>query len=110
MGGYFWQEAVSSPDSLVGLEAHDFAVVTTLLSGLDVRDGPQGPGSRARNREKNRREKTNFRTLLSIGYWLLSIGYWLLAIVSCLLSLVYCLLSIVYCLLYIVYYLLSTGY
>jgi hypothetical protein len=45
MGGYFWQEAVSSPNSLVGLEAHVFAVVTALLSSLDVQDGSQRPGS-----------------------------------------------------------------
>jgi hypothetical protein len=39
MGGYFWQEAVSSPNSLVGLEgleAHVFAVVTAL--GMRNRD------------------------------------------------------------------------
>jgi hypothetical protein len=46
MGGYFWQEAVSSPNPLVGLEAHVFAVVTTLLPSLDVQDGgSQRPGS-----------------------------------------------------------------
>jgi hypothetical protein len=52
MGGYFWREAVSSPNSLVGLEAHVFAVVTTLLSSLDVQDGSQRPGSRVRNRDQ----------------------------------------------------------
>jgi hypothetical protein len=39
MGGYFRQEAVSSPNSLVGLEAHVFAAVTALLSSLDVQNG-----------------------------------------------------------------------
>jgi hypothetical protein len=46
MGGYFWQEVVSSPNSLVRLEAHDFAVVTALLLGLDVRGGSQRPVAR----------------------------------------------------------------
>jgi hypothetical protein len=46
------QEAVSSPNSLVGLEAHVFAVVTTPLPGLDVQDGSQRPGSRVRNRDQ----------------------------------------------------------
>jgi hypothetical protein len=55
MGGYFWQEAVSSLNSLVGLEAHDFAVVTALLPGLDARDGSQRPGSRARDRGQIRK-------------------------------------------------------
>jgi hypothetical protein len=49
MGGYFWQEAVSSPNSLVGLEAHAFAVVTTLLSSLDVQDGSQRIPHRVRD-------------------------------------------------------------
>jgi hypothetical protein len=52
MGGYFWREAVSSPNSLVGLVAHVVAVVTTLLSSLDVQDGSQRPGSRVRNRDQ----------------------------------------------------------
>ena len=30
MGGYFWREAVPSPNYLVGLEAHVFAVLTAL--------------------------------------------------------------------------------
>jgi hypothetical protein len=60
MGGYFWQEAVSSPSSLVGLGAHGFAVVTALLSSLGVQDGPQGPGSRARNRDHTRKLQNGF--------------------------------------------------
>jgi hypothetical protein len=52
MGGYFWEEAVSSPKSLVGLEAHCFAVVTALLPGLGVQDGSQRPGSGVRDRDQ----------------------------------------------------------
>jgi hypothetical protein len=44
MGGCFWQEAVSSPNSLVGLEANVVAVVTALLSSSDAQDGSQRPG------------------------------------------------------------------
>jgi hypothetical protein len=44
MGGCFWQEAVSSPNSLVGLEANAVAVVTALLSSSDAQDGSQRPG------------------------------------------------------------------
>jgi hypothetical protein len=44
MGGCFWQEAVSSPRSLVGPEAHGLAVVAALLLSSDVQDGSQRPG------------------------------------------------------------------
>ena len=61
MGGYFWQEAVSSPNSLVGLEAHVFAVVTAPPPGLDVQDGSQMHGSRVRSekRERNVKDASN---------------------------------------------------
>jgi hypothetical protein len=46
------QRFTENQDFLVGLEAHVFAVVTTLLSSLDVQDGSQRPGSRVRNRDQ----------------------------------------------------------